>query len=215
MRKTMPRSLLTALGKSLNPLMSDYVFYYGCSKLSCKNYGISPAASPIFSEMARRNEAIPSFTEFFREIQGRCQVSGHRNYLNNGFWPGGKKAKDVDGEALIAKTRQLWSGFLREYDVAVRLSEFDPICIISQDVQADIGQGMVDIYYQHGKDSKIFALAISHEGKASQKYYQDRKQAKSQPDVIRLIASNSGGLALHRVSDSQLLSLIKGQVNAA
>ncbi len=31
MRKTMPRSLLTALGKSLNPLMSDYVFYYGCS----------------------------------------------------------------------------------------------------------------------------------------------------------------------------------------
>lgn len=205
--KEISSKLLEELSSSVEAEIQGYKFYYGCFKLSRENYGISPPVAPIMADIIAANRKFPSFSEFLQSILSRCSVSGHMKFLKNGCWPGGKKSVRPDAEAMTAKARQLWTGFLREYDTIIRIVRLDPAGMILQDVEADIGQGMVDYYYRRS-DNKVYALAIGHEGKYSSEYFHRRKQDKAQPQVVRLIAANQGGYTLHRVSDEAIQELV-------
>lgn len=222
----LPRSFILGLSADFIQIEREYKFSFPAFRISRLNYRIDPPAAPIFWAMIQSTGRIVDCTVFAKEVFRRCVPSGYERFISpRGYWyqrarngsvqiagkwyrESDRQAKNAPRDAVFARSRQFWTGFLREIDVAIRLSHLDPKGTIYKDLDSDLGRGRVDLHYQRG-DGKMFHLAIGHEGESSEEYADSRKGDKAIVNITELIAPNPKDDKLHLVKEEDLLSLVE------
>lgn len=146
-------------------------------KLARDNYGVSdsngnriPINGLLWTCLRDSNKCL-TYEELFAECKKREYSS-------------------ITDKHLLAKCYQIHTGFLREIDVALRIYDIRPRCLIYRNNLRDWAKGGWDLRVMtRGRE---FKFAVCHKGSTSSRYNELRKDKKRDSDVFVLTAARNG-----------------------
>jgi len=185
-------SLLDRFKKQCYDHIDRFVYDFTKSRLANYNIRVEPPLIPVFWDKILEEGKILEYVEAAIIVlrKGNLKVTGIPIEIQANVTP---------SNILFARSQNCYAATLRELDVCFKLRDLDEDCRIYKDIGMDLGQGRVDLIYQHSH-KQIYYLAIAHEGKYSDKYEKLRKSKKENEKIIKLTASNTKHRGLHTVS---------------
>ncbi len=116
---------------------------------------------------------------------------------------------NTERQICFAKSRALYTGFLREVYSMFIAKDYDSKCVLQKDIKADLGEGGVDFGFTRSWDGLKVPFGIGHEGYIPP-WRRAKKDAKRAINVRVIKAPNDKkDTGLHVITAEQFSAAIK------